>query len=206
MDQRKIGKFIGERRKAAGLTQMQLAEKLDITDRAVSKWETGKTLPDTSLMLKLCKILDISVNDLMSGEMVAKADYSARMEQNLLELAAAKELSDKHLLSVEVYLLALLILMVLGVVYVIGLESLESWVKILVGAAGTVVFLIGAGLALRIEQIAGYYECAKCKHRYTPSYASVFFAQHMGRTRKMRCPKCGKKSWQKKVLVLNQQD
>ena len=64
MDQLKIGKFISERRKAKGLTQAQLARMLDVTDRAVSKWETGRSLPDASIMLDLCAILGITVNDL----------------------------------------------------------------------------------------------------------------------------------------------
>ena len=71
MDQAKIGRFIAECRKKSNLTQMQLAEKLSITDRAVSKWETGKTMPDTSIMLELCDILCISVNELLSGENIS---------------------------------------------------------------------------------------------------------------------------------------
>ena len=70
MDQVKIGKFIAERRRKTNLTQMQLAEKLNITDRAISKWETGKSLPDSSIMLELCDVLGISVNDLLCGEVV----------------------------------------------------------------------------------------------------------------------------------------
>ena len=67
MDQVKIGKFVAERRRNVNLTQMQLAEMLNITDRAVSKWETGKSMPDSSIMLELCDILKISVNDLLCG-------------------------------------------------------------------------------------------------------------------------------------------
>ena len=76
MDQIKIGKFIAERRKQAGLTQLQLADKLNITDRAVSKWERGKAMPDSSIMLELCFILGISVNDLLCGEVVTVDNYS----------------------------------------------------------------------------------------------------------------------------------
>ena len=71
MDQIKIGKFISERRKRENLTQSELAEKLNITDRAVSKWETGKSMPDYSIMQELCKILKITVNDLLCGERVS---------------------------------------------------------------------------------------------------------------------------------------
>lgn len=70
MDQLKIGRFIAQQRKDVGLTQLQLAEALGITDRAVSKWERGKSLPDASLMLPLCKILQITVNDLLHGEVI----------------------------------------------------------------------------------------------------------------------------------------
>ena len=67
MHQIKIGKFIAERRKKNSLTQMRLAEKLNITDRAVSKWENGKSMPDSSIMLDLCSELKISVNELLCG-------------------------------------------------------------------------------------------------------------------------------------------
>ena len=70
IDQIKIGRFIAQRRKSVNLTQLQLADKLNITDRAVSKWETAKAMPDTSIMLALCNVLQITVNDLLSGEVV----------------------------------------------------------------------------------------------------------------------------------------
>ena len=84
MDQIKIGRFIAERRKLQGLTQAQLAEKLNITDRAVSKWETGRSLPDATLMLALCEILGISVNELLSGEKVTMENNQQKNEQLLL--------------------------------------------------------------------------------------------------------------------------
>ena len=83
MDQVKIGKFIAERRKLNNLTQMQLAEKLNITDRAISKWENGKAMPDSSLMLDLCKELNINVNELLSGEVINMENYNVKAEENL---------------------------------------------------------------------------------------------------------------------------
>ena len=94
MNQLKIGKFISERRKSVGLTQAQLAEKLNITDRAVSKGETGRSMPDSSLMLELCEILKISVNDLLCGEVVTVENYNKELERNLLEMVKAKEQAD----------------------------------------------------------------------------------------------------------------
>ena len=78
MDQIKIGRFIAERRKKEQLTQAQLAEKVGVTDRAVSKWETGKSMPDSSIMLELCDILKISVNDLLCGEVVTVDNYNKK--------------------------------------------------------------------------------------------------------------------------------
>ena len=94
MDQVKIGRFIAECRKLKGITQMQLAEKLAITDRAVSKWENGKSMPDAALMLELCDILSISVNELLSGERIDMENNNQKNEQLLLDMA--KELEKKN--------------------------------------------------------------------------------------------------------------
>jgi len=114
MDQIKIGKFIAERRKFIGLTQMQLAEKLNITDRAVSKWETGKAMPDSSMMLDLCALLEISVNDLLCGEVVTMENYNKELQNNLLEMVKIKEQNDKTLLTLEwvIGILSVLVLLI----------------------------------------------------------------------------------------------
>lgn len=200
MDQVKIGRFIAERRKNVGLTQMQLAEKLNITDRAVSKWETGKAMPDTSLMLELCDELKISVNDLLSGEVVSMENYNVKMEQNLLEMIRQKENADKRLLSMEIFIGVLVTVVFLSLVFVASFVPMANWLRVLLIGVGLVTFVVGISYALKIEQVAGYYECAKCGHRYVPTYGSVYFAPHVKRTRHMKCPKCGEKTWQKKVL------
>ena len=201
MDQVQIGKFIAERRKHSMLTQMQLAEKLGITDRAVSKWETGKSLPDSSIMLELCAILEITVNDLLSGEVVTMENQTQEMEKKLLELVRQKEDNDRRLLTLE-WVIVILSCIVLFIPLVIAnTVSMEEWIKHVIIIAGFVPFLIGMFFAVRIEQVAGYYECKHCKHRYIPTFRSVTFAIHIGRTRYMRCPKCNRKSWQKKVLT-----
>ena len=200
MDQVKIGKFIAECRKKANLTQMQLAEKLNITDRAISKWETGKSLPDSSIMLELCDVLGISVNDLLCGETVTMDNYNKQLEKNLLEVMKQKEQADKRLLSAEVFVGITATIVLFGLIFVAALIQMETWLKISLIVFGFILFLAGCFYALRMEQVAGYYECKHCKHRYVPAYKAVNMAMHMGRTRYMRCPQCGKKSWQKKVL------
>ena len=94
MDQLKIGKFIAECRKQKQLTQLQLADKLGITDKAISKWERGIAMPDTSIMLELCDILCISVNELLNGEMINMENSNEKNEQLLLDMA--KELETKN--------------------------------------------------------------------------------------------------------------
>ena len=200
MDQLKIGKFIAECRKQKNLTQMQLAEKLNITDRAISKWETGKSLPDSSIMLDLCDVLSISVNDLLCGEVVTMDNYNKELENNLLEMIKQKEQADKRLLSVEVFIGITATIVLFALIFVAAFIQMETWLKISLIVFGFILFLAGCFYALRIEQVAGYYECKHCKHRYVPTYKAVNMAMHMGRTRYMRCPQCGKKSWQKKVL------
>ena len=86
MNQIDTGKFIANCRKEKGLTQAQLAEKLNITDRAISKWETGKCMPDSSIMLELCEILGITVNELLSGEKADMESYEKRADENLIAL------------------------------------------------------------------------------------------------------------------------
>ena len=200
MDQVKIGKFIAERRKKVNLTQLQLAEKLSITDRAVSKWETGKAMPDSSIMLDLCHVLQISVNDLLCGEVVTVDHYNKELENNLLELIKQKELADKRLLGVEVLIGITATVILFALIFVSAFVQMETWLRVVLMVLGFVLFLAGCFYALRIEQVAGYYVCEACGHRYVPTFKAVTLAQHLGRTRYMRCPKCNKKSWQKKVL------
>ena len=200
MDQIKIGKFIAERRKLKSLTQAQLAEKLNITDRAVSKWENGRSLPDSAIMLELCEILDITVNDLLCGEVVEMEKYNKEMEKNLLEMAREKEKSDKQLLMVEIVMGFVSIGIMLGLCIFAAYAPMEAWIRIVLIIIGFIPVLILIPLMIKIEQTAGYYECQKCGNRYIPKYSSVFMSMHAGRTRYMKCPKCNEKSWQKKVI------
>ncbi len=201
MDQVKVGRFIAECRKNKNMTQAELAEKLNITDRAISKWETGKGMPDSSIMLELCSKLDISVNELLSGEVIKMENYNIKAEQNLLEIKKQKEEADKRLLKMEIIIGVLSTLIFLVSVFVASFVEMETWIRVLLIAFGFITFIIGVYHALIIEQTAGYYECAKCHHKYVPTYKSVFLAMHSGRTRYMKCPKCNKKSWNKKVLT-----
>lgn len=200
MDQIKIGCFIAECRKKKGLTQMALAEKLNITDRAVSKWENGKAMPDSSIMLDLCRELGISVNDLLSGEIVTMENYNKEMENKLVEMVKEKEETDRRLLKLE-WVIGILSCIILFVpIFIAAYLPMEDWQRIILVFSGFIPGIVGLCCAMRIEQIAGYYECKHCGHKYVPTQGAMYSAMHMGRTRYMKCPKCGKRSWQKKRI------
>ena len=200
MDQIKIGKFIAACRKKENLTQLQLAEKLGITDRAVSKWETGKCLPDSAIMLDLCGVLGISVNDLLCGEVVTMENYNKETEKQLLEMVKEKERADKNLLALEIFVGVVAFVFLFALVMLASLAPMEDWLRLTLILIGLAPILIAMPFLFKIEQTAGYYECAKCGHKHVPSYKSVLLSMHMGRTRYMRCPECHRKSWQKKRI------
>ena len=200
MDQIKIGKFIAECRKKNNLTQMQLAQKLNITDRAISKWENGKSLPDSSIMLGLCNELNISVNDLLSGEIIGKDVYNEKIEQNLYDMMKQKEMSDKRLLTMEIVMGVLISIVFFTLIFIASYAEIKSWLRITLIITGFIPFIIMLPFAIRIEQTAGYYECQICHNKYIPTFSSVLWSMHINRTRYMKCPKCNKRSWQKKII------
>ena len=200
MDQIKIGKFIQERRKEKRLTQSELAEKLDVTDRAVSKWENGNCIPDASNIQELCKILNITINDLFSGCVVDMRDNEKKLEENLLEMIKIKEKRDKELLILEIFIGVIVSIIMFLCIMIASFVQMEDWIRMVLIVFGIIPFAIGISYAIRIEQIAGYYECSNCNYKYIPTYKSVLFSMHINRTRKIKCPNCNKKSWHKKVI------
>lgn len=200
MDQEKIGKFISIKRKEKGITQSELAELLGISDRAISKWENGNCLPDASNMQELCKILNIIINDLFSGEVVDMEDNVKRLEENLLEMTKLKEQRDKELLLSEIFICVSFSIMLCASILIVNYIEMDNWLKFVIVLSTVIPFAIGVLYALRIEQIAGYYECSNCHHKYIPSYKTILFAMHINRTRRMKCPHCNKKTWHKKKI------
>ena len=127
--------------------------------------------------------------------------YNKKLEDNLLEMTKQKERSDKHLLRMELLVVAFSIIILLITAVPASLLELAQWQQVCLIAIGVLPILVATPFMIKIEQTAGYYECAECDHRYVPTYKTVFFSAHMHTTRYMRCPKCGRKSWQKKVLT-----
>jgi len=115
-------------------------------------------------------------------------------------LQKQKEINDKRLLLAEILFSVFSLILFIMINLVIFLTEMQTWLKILIGISAFVIILMEAGFAIRIEQVAGYYMCGKCNHKYIPTYGQVFLAPHINRTRYMRCPNCRKTSWNRKVI------
>lgn len=201
MNQDKIGKFIAECRKEAGYTQASLGEMLGITDRAVSKWENGKSMPDVSIMLELCELLNINVNELLTGERLSMENYKQKAEENLLELQKQEEINNKKLLSLETVIGYTSSIAFLVMIFAASFAVENTWWRIALILIGMAIFVVGIIYAIKLEHDAGYYECPHCQTKYVPSMKAVVFAPHIGRSRKMRCPQCNQRGYHKKVLT-----
>ncbi len=200
-DQEKIGKFIALCRKEQGFTQAVLAEKLGITDRAVSKWETGRSLPDASIMPELCALLKININELFSGERITMENYKERSDELLIEMKKQEEITNKKLLSLEIVIGYMASITFLAMIFVASYAQMPAWARVILIVIGIGTFAVGMVNALKIEHDAGYYECPECKERYVPTMREVVLAPHIGTSRWMKCPYCGNKAYHKKVLT-----
>lgn len=191
MDQIKIGKFIAERRKSGNLTQRQLADALSISDKTVSKWECGKGLPEISLMLPLCNALNITVNDLLSGEKVSEVDYQKKAEENMMNLVKENE-ENKKRMALSVVCGVITIIAVCALVVIASYIEMPTIARIglLVFALATAVVGIGAAAMLEIK--AGYYECPYCKSLFVPTMSEYVKGYHTLTKRKLKCHECGK--------------
>ena len=200
MDQSKIGKFIAECRKEKELTQMQLAEKLGITDKAISKWERGIAMPDTAIMLELCDILGISVNELLSGERLNMENDGQKSEQLLLEMAKEIEKKSKTIWSSMWVLMLINMVWFLGGLCVATLLIPEGVWRLVTVLGVTLVFIVPCFYALKLEVSVGVYRCKECGHEIVPTYKQALNAMHKGTTRYLMCPNCNKRTWCKKVI------
>ena len=200
MDQIKIGKFISECRKKENLTQAQLAEKLNITDRAVSKWENGKAMPDSSIMLDLCSFLNISVNELLRGEEINMENNNKQNEELLLSLAKELEQKNKTIWKSMWAIMTVSIIALLAGLTITAFVIPEGVWQLVTILGLCVVFLIPCFYALKLEVSVGAYKCKNCGHEIVPTYSQALNAMHLGTPRFLKCPKCGKRTWCKKVL------
>ena len=200
MNQIKIGRFIATCRKQQNLTQLQLADKLGITDKAVSKWERGVAMPDTAIMLALCDILRISVNELLSGEKIDMENNNQKNEQLLLDMAKELEKKNKTIWTSMWFIMGVSMAALLAAIFIARFFIPEGVWQLVTVLGACVVFLIPCFYALKLEVSVGAYKCQNCGHEIVPTYSEALNAMHMGFTRYLKCPKCNKRTWCKKVL------
>ena len=200
MDQLKIGKFIADCRKRKNLTQMQLAEKLGITDKAVSKWERGVAMPDTSIMLELCDILGSSVNELLSGEIINMENDNQKTEQLLLDMAKELEKKNKTIWTSMWAIMIISITVLIAGIFIAAFLIPEGVWQLVTILGSCVVFLIPCFYALKLEVSVGAYKCKNCGCEIVPTYKEAMNAMHKGFTRYLKCPNCNKRTWCKKVI------
>ena len=201
MDQVRIGRFIAGERKKKGWTQKQLAEKLGISDRTVSKWECGNGFPEVSLLLPLCGELGITVNDLLSGELVSTEDYQKKAEVHMVEMISEREANRKQfilcLLLGGVSILAFVTLIYVGWAYK---DVIAPPVRTVMIAVACAIFTVGIVAILFAQQKVGYYLCAKCGKTFVPKFLANTIGFNAVNRRLLKCPCCGKISMCKKVM------
>ena len=200
MDTVKIGRFIAESRKIHGLTQLQLADALLISDKTVSKWECGNGLPEVSLMLPLCAKLEISVNDLLSGERVDSSDYHKKAEENMMDLMKENEENKKNF-SISVICGVLTIIAVCALVVIASYIDMPAALRIFIIIIAAATAALGIGAACVLDAKAGYFECPYCKELFVPTTSEYVKGYHTLTKRKLTCPKCGRSGMCKKRVT-----
>ena len=200
MDQIKIGKFIAECRKKKNLTQAQLAEKLNVSDRAISKWETGRAMPDSNIMLKLCYILGINVNELLCGEAIDFEKKEEQLNELIYQMATNEERYHKRLLHSAYLIVVISFVALICLITLISLLIPEGGFQNFLIIVSVVLFIIPCVIALKFKVETGYYECKNCQHMFVPNYKEIALLMQTPTRRLLKCPKCGKWTWCKKVL------
>lgn len=193
MDQSRTGKFITQARRAQNLTQRQLADQLAISDKTVSKWECSKGLPEVSLMLPLCEILQITVNDLLSGEKVAEGEYQKKAEENMMDLIR-ENAENKERMTLSNICGVITVIAVCALVMLASYLELPVAVRILLLVCAVFTAIAGIGAAARLEVKAGYYECPHCGAVFVPTMMDYVKGYHTLTRRRLTCPTCGKTS------------
>ena len=200
MDQVKIGNFIKECRKELGITQYELADKLNVSFKTISKWECGKGLPDVSLLLPLCNELKINVNELLSGERLLNEEYKEKAEDNLIDIIKKEREENKKKIMIEVLIGIPCIVSMLSLFIMAGLLNIEDYQRIIMLVIGFICVCCSViGLSI-LDRNIGYYECKHCKERFIPTFGRYINGLHGITWRRLRCPSCGKVSNCRKKL------
>lgn len=193
MDQIKTGKFIAAMRKEKGMTQRQLADALEISDKTISKWETGKGLPEVGLMLPLCEILDINANELLSGQRLTADTYQQKAEENLMKILKEKQKNQRRMIWTAVIMIVYIaIAFYLG--WVAAWVEMPQVVRKTLAVSALLVCVLGGAFGCEVDRTTGYFQCGHCQKLFVPdvkTYMKGSWSVLPGSAR-FTCPHCGK--------------
>ena len=202
MDQVKIGKFISDERKAKGYTQKQLSELLGISDKTISKWECGNGFPEASLLLPLCNELEITVNELLTGERISQQNYKKKAEENMVNMIREKEENkQKILLTTMIGIISTITFVTLLLVVCFYTDVITLPIKIVLMLIALSVFGVGLYVAMWGDRKIGYFKCRNCNELFTPTFMQYTMGMHIASTRYLKCPHCKTRTWCKKVMT-----
>lgn len=202
MDQVKIGKFISDERKAKGYTQKQLSELLGISDKTISKWECGNGFPEASLLLPLCNELEITVNELLTGERISQQNYKKKAEENMVNMIREKEENkQKILLTTIIGVISTITFVTLLLVVCFYTDVITLPIKIVLMIIALSVFGVGLYVAMWGDRKIGYFKCRNCNELFTPTFMQYNMGMHLLSTRYLKCPHCKTRTWCKKVMT-----
>lgn len=195
MDIVKIGYFIRECRKNKNLTQKQLADKLYVEPKTISKWETGKGLPDVSIMKNLCNELGISLSELFIGDYIKEESNDLLIEKLIIDDLKKEKIQNKKKLIGEILIGCAFIGSVITLILLVGIVSIATYLKIILIVLSFIFIFVGLFGLILLDVNIGYFECAECHERFIPSIKDYVFGIHTLKKRKLKCPICGKKTW-----------
>ena len=202
MDQVKIGKFISDERKAKGYTQKQLSELLGISDKTISKWECGNGFPEASLLLPLCNELEITVNELLTGERISQQNYKKKAEENMVNMIREKEENkQKILLTTIIGVISTITFVTLLLVVCFYTDVITLPIKIVLMIIALSVFGVGLYVAMWGDRKIGYFKCRNCNELFTPTFMQYNMGMHILSTRYLKCPHCKTRTWCRKVMT-----
>lgn len=202
MDQVKIGKFLSDERKAKGYTQKQLSELLGISDKTISKWECGNGFPEASLLLPLCNELEITVNELLTGERISQQNYKKKAEENMVNMIREKEENkQKILLTTMIGVISTITFVTLLLVVCFYTDVITLPIKIVLMMIAISVFGVGLYVAMWGDRKIGYFKCRNCNELFTPTFMQYTMGMHLLSTRYLKCPHCKTRTWCRKVMT-----
>ena len=202
MDQVKIGKFLSDERKAKGYTQKQLSELLGISDKTISKWECGNGFPEASLLLPLCNELEITVNELLTGERISQQNYKKKAEENMVNMIREKEENkQKLLLTTMIGVISTITFVTLLLVVCFHTDVITLPIKMVLMVIAISVFGVGLYVAMWGDRKIGYFKCRNCNELFTPTFMQYNMGMHLLSTRYLKCPHCKTRTWCKKVMT-----